>query len=46
MLANYFPVLVFMLIGLAAGILFLALGTLLFTNGKKVRWNGNRRRFE
>ena len=29
MLANYFPVLVFMLIGLAAGILFLALGTLL-----------------
>ena len=29
MLASYLPVLVFMLIGLAAGILFLALGTLL-----------------
>lgn len=29
MLANYFPVLVFLIVGLAAGILFLALGTLL-----------------
>lgn len=29
MLANYFPVLMFLIIGLAAGIIFIALGTLL-----------------
>ncbi|MBH5330152.1 NADH-quinone oxidoreductase subunit A [Eikenella sp. S3360] len=29
MLANYFPVFVFVLVGLAAGVLFLTLGTLL-----------------
>ncbi|MGF6148201.1 NAD(P)H-quinone oxidoreductase subunit 3 [Kingella potus] len=32
MLANYFPVLIFMLVGLAAGVLFIALGLLLGPN--------------
>lgn len=32
MLANYFPVLVFLLVGLAAGVLFISLGLLLGPN--------------